>query len=130
MLQEIFKTYANMILALAAITAAAADHAGAQALCGPGFGINPPGQICVTVQTDPPTNMHVLLGSSSLLIPTMAGDYQTMLIATFVSTPLGMAVTLQGRSLGRQIPIRNSSSASSSKVGAPRRYQPGSACSF
>ena len=63
----------------------------------PNLGVLPNDEICIVIGTESQANMLVERGPAPLMLGTMTfGDYEATLVADYVATPVGMAVTLEG----------------------------------
>lgn len=95
MFHSISKNFSLLLAILCTLNLFSEKSALAHALCGDGFGITPPGQICVIVRTDPPTNEVMMPGpTGSTAFMANVGDYQASISAGFMTGLDTMEVNL------------------------------------
>ncbi|MEM1178266.1 MAG: hypothetical protein AAGM22_07985 [Acidobacteriota bacterium] len=85
-----------LMLLLPLLIAFAPGYAEAQSDCDPGFGLSG-SEICLVVQTDPPTQRRVFRGSSPQSTGMIVvGDHEVNMTARYIQTAFGMEVVVSG----------------------------------
>ena len=82
-----------LFLALSWLLAAGAS---AQVNPCPNLGVTTTDEVCIVIGTDTAAGIFIDRDTAPLVVSMPIGDYDVNLVADYVSTPLGMAVTLEG----------------------------------